>query len=188
MPAFGAEPGSIGPVGAGTRVIADEALREGQYVGGANRTGYHLLGVEAGRDFQAEFADIREVSDGEACPQCGGTLRIERVIEIGNIFKLGTKYSVPLDATFLDESGKEHPIVMGSYGIGLARDHGRGDRTGARRAGHDLAAGDRTLPRAHGRDRRRGRRAGLDRREDRRRAVGSGSSTCCSTTATRARA
>jgi prolyl-tRNA synthetase len=61
------------------------------------------------------------VSDGEACPQCGGTLRIERVIEIGNIFKLGTKYSVPLDATFLDESGKEHPIVMGSYGIGLAR-------------------------------------------------------------------
>ena len=119
--AFGAEPGSIGAVGAGTRVIADEALREGQYVGGANRTGYHLLGVEAGRDFQAEFADIREVSDGEACPQCGGTLRIERVIEIGNIFKLGTKYSVPLDATFLDESGKEHPIVMGSYGIGLAR-------------------------------------------------------------------
>ena len=119
--AFGAEPGSIGAVGAGTRVIADEALREGQYVGGANRTGYHLLGVEAGRDFQAEFADIREVSDGEACPRCGGTLRIERVIEIGNIFKLGTKYSVPLDATFLDESGKEHPIVMGSYGIGLAR-------------------------------------------------------------------
>jgi len=118
---FGAEPGSIGAVGVATRVIADEALREGQYVGGANRTGYHLLGVEAGRDFQAEFADIREVSDGEACPQCGGTLRIERVIEIGNIFKLGTKYSVPLDATFLDESGKEHPIVMGSYGIGLAR-------------------------------------------------------------------
>jgi prolyl-tRNA synthetase len=118
---YGAEPGSIGAVGASTRIVADEALRDGQYVGGANRTGYHVLGVEADRDFEAEFADIREVSDGEGCPDCDGTLRIERVIEIGNIFKLGTKYSVPLNATFLDESGKEHPMVMGSYGIGLAR-------------------------------------------------------------------
>jgi prolyl-tRNA synthetase len=119
--AFGAEPGSIGPVGARIRIIADEALREGQYVSGANRTGYHLLGVEAGRDYYPAFADLREVNDGEQCPDCGGTLRIERVIEIGNIFKLGTKYSVPLGATYLDEAGKEHPIVMGSYGIGLAR-------------------------------------------------------------------
>src|SRR5205823_8720814 len=119
--AFGAEPGSIGPVGASTRIIADEALREGQYVSGANRTGFHLLGVEEGRDYQATFGDLREVNDGEECPDCGGTLRIERVIEIGNIFKLGTKYSVPLGATYLDEAGKEHPIVMGSYGIGLAR-------------------------------------------------------------------
>jgi prolyl-tRNA synthetase len=118
---FGAEPGSIGAVGAGTRIIADEALREGQYVGGANRTGYHLLGVEAGRDFTAEFADIREVVEGDGCPNCDGTLTIERVIEIGNIFKLGTKYSVPLNATYLDESGREQPLVMGSYGIGLAR-------------------------------------------------------------------
>jgi len=119
--AFGAEPGSIGAVGATTRIIADEALREGQFVGGANRTGHHLLGVEAGRDYQAEFADIREVQEGDGCPNCDGTLQIERVIEIGNIFKLGTKYSVPLNATYLDESGREQPIVMGSYGIGLAR-------------------------------------------------------------------
>src|SRR5690349_14950781 len=118
---FGAEPGSIGAVCASIRIVADEALREGQFVGGANRTGYHLLGVEAGRDYQPEFADIREVQEGDACPNCDGTLRIERVIEIGNIFKLGTKYSVPLNATYLDESGREQPIVMGSYGIGLAR-------------------------------------------------------------------
>jgi prolyl-tRNA synthetase len=118
---FGAEPGSIGAVGATTRIVADETLREGQYVAGANRTGYHLLGVEAGRDYQPEFADIREVQDGDRCPNCDGELSIERVIEIGNIFKLGTKYSVPLNATYLDESGQERPIVMGSYGIGLAR-------------------------------------------------------------------
>ncbi|HET7378728.1 MAG TPA: YbaK/EbsC family protein, partial [Gaiellales bacterium] len=118
---FGAEPGSIGPVGATTRVVADEALREGQFVAGANRTGHHLLGIEAGRDFTPEFADIREVEAGDGCPDCDGVIAIERVIEIGNIFKLGTKYSVPLDANYLDESGRQQPIVMGSYGIGLAR-------------------------------------------------------------------
>jgi prolyl-tRNA synthetase len=119
--AFGAEPGSIGPVGARVRIVADEALREGQFVAGANRTGHHLLGVQAGRDYTPEFADIREVSEGEGCPQCDGVLAIERVIEIGNIFKLGTTYSAKLGATYLDESGRENPIVMGSYGIGLAR-------------------------------------------------------------------
>jgi prolyl-tRNA synthetase len=118
---FGAEPGSIGAVGVTTRVIADEALREGQFVAGANRTGYHLLGVEAGRDYTPDFADIREVLAGDRCPDCDGVIAIERVIEIGNIFKLGTKYSVPLNATYLDESGRALPIVMGSYGIGLAR-------------------------------------------------------------------
>jgi prolyl-tRNA synthetase len=118
---YGADPGSIGPVGVPVRVVADEALRDGQFVGGANRTGWHLRGLEAGRDFDAEFADIRQVSDGEACYLCDGQISIRRVIEVGNIFKLGTKYSVPLNATYLDESGKEHPIVMGSYGIGLAR-------------------------------------------------------------------
>ncbi|MGN6377691.1 MAG: proline--tRNA ligase [Gaiellales bacterium] len=120
--AFGADPGSIGPVGVGVRIVADESLREGQFVGGANRTGHHLRGVEAGRDYQAEFADLREVSAGERCPTCrSGKLRVERAIEVGNIFKLGTKYSEPLGATYLDEAGREHPIVMGSYGIGLAR-------------------------------------------------------------------
>jgi prolyl-tRNA synthetase len=119
---FGAEPGSIGPVSVSVRILADEALREGQFVSGANHTGHHLLGVEAGRDYTPEFADIREVSAGEGCPQCGdGVLSVERVIEIGNIFKLGTTYSAKLGATYLDESGVENPIVMGSYGIGLAR-------------------------------------------------------------------
>jgi prolyl-tRNA synthetase len=120
--AFGADPGSIGPVGAGVRVVADAALREGQFVGGANRTGWHLRGLQAGRDYQAEFADLREVLDGDGCPNCdAGTLRIEPAIEVGHIFKLGTRYTVPLGANYLDESGREHPIVMGSYGIGLAR-------------------------------------------------------------------
>ena len=103
-------------------MIADEALREGQYVGGANRTGWHLRGVEAGRDYPAEFHDLREVAAGDTCAACGeGTLSIEPAIEVGHIFKLGTRYSVPLGATYLDEAGKEHPIVMGSYGIGPAR-------------------------------------------------------------------
>ncbi|HUZ83200.1 MAG TPA: proline--tRNA ligase [Gaiellales bacterium] len=120
--AFGAEPGSIGPAGVSVRVLADEALRHGQYVGGANRTGWHLRGLEAGRDFAAEFHDLREVAEGDGCPICGdGVLRIEPAIEVGHIFKLGTRYSEPLGATYLDESGSEHPIVMGSYGIGLAR-------------------------------------------------------------------
>jgi prolyl-tRNA synthetase len=120
--AFGADPGSIGAVGVNVPIIADESLREGQYVGGANRTGWHLRGVEAGRDFQAEFHDLREVAEGDACSVCGdGVLHIEPAIEVGHIFKLGTRYSEPLNATYLDEAGKEHPIVMGSYGIGPAR-------------------------------------------------------------------
>jgi prolyl-tRNA synthetase len=118
---LGAPVGSVGPVGAPVPVVADEALRSGVYVVGANREGFHLRGVVPGRDFQARFADLHTVTRGEACPQCGGPLDVERVIEIGNIFKLGTKYSVPLGARYLDESGKEQPIVMGSYGIGPAR-------------------------------------------------------------------
>ena len=117
---FGSEPGFIGPVGVSVDVIADASLEEGVYVAGANRDGWHLRGVEPGRDFSASFADIRTVEDGDRCP-LGGTIHIEPAIEIGNIFKLGTRYSEPLGATFLDESGKEQPIVMGSYGIGPAR-------------------------------------------------------------------
>lgn len=123
----GAEVGFVGPVGVSVRVIADESLRpDGSsgpraYAAGANREHVHLLGVVVGRDFQAEFADLREAAEGDACAQCGGALRIEQVIEVANIFKLGTKYSVPLGATILDEEGQERPIIMGSYGIGPAR-------------------------------------------------------------------
>jgi prolyl-tRNA synthetase len=119
--AFGADPGSLGPVGFAGEIVADEALREGQFVAGANRTGFHLRGVEHGRDFEARFADLREAVEGDSCPQCGGALRFQTAIELGHIFKLGTFYSVPLGVTVLDESGSERPIVMGSYGIGPGR-------------------------------------------------------------------
>ena len=119
--ALGAPVGSVGPVGARVPIVADEALRTGTYVVGANREGFHLKGVAPGRDFECRFADLHAVAPGEACTVCGKPLAVERVIEIGNIFKLGTKYSVPLKATYLDEAGREQPIVMGSYGIGPAR-------------------------------------------------------------------
>jgi prolyl-tRNA synthetase len=118
---FGSGGGSIGPVGVDVDVVADEALREGQFVAGANRDGWHLRGVEAGRDYEPRFADIRQTNDGDACPLCGGRLRTQTAIELGHIFKLGTHYSVPLAATYLDEDGREKPIVMGSYGIGPGR-------------------------------------------------------------------
>jgi len=119
--AFGASGGSLGPVGFAGEVVADETLRDGQFVAGANRDGRHLRGVEAGRDFQPRFADLRESKEGDTCPNCGGPLRFETAIELGHIFKLGTRYSVPFEATFLDEAGKEQPLIMGSYGIGLER-------------------------------------------------------------------
>jgi prolyl-tRNA synthetase len=118
---FGSGGGSLGPVGVGVEVVADEALREGQFVAGANRDGWHLRGVEAGRDYEPRFADIRQTNEGDACPVCGGRLTTQTAIEIGHIFKLGTHYSVPLEARFLDEDGQEKPIVMGSYGIGPGR-------------------------------------------------------------------
>jgi prolyl-tRNA synthetase len=119
--AFGADPGSLGPVGFEGDVVADETLRQGQFVSGANRTGWHLRGVEHGRDFEARFADIRQPREGDTCPRCGGRLQFETAIEVGHIFKLGTYYSAPLDATYLDETGTERPLVMGSYGIGPGR-------------------------------------------------------------------
>ncbi len=124
----GAEVGFVGPVGLeGVRVVADESLDPAgpggarAYVTGANKVHMHLRGVMLGRDSVPEFADLREAAGGEGCPECGAILRLEQVIEVGNIFKLGTKYSVPLGATVLDEGGVERPIVMGSYGIGPAR-------------------------------------------------------------------
>jgi len=109
-------------MGARVPILADEALRDGVYVAGANREGYHLRGVRPGTDFTVTtFADLHVAQAGEGCPQCGRPIVVERVIEVGNIFKLGTKYSVPLKAVYLDEHGRERPIVMGSYGIGPAR-------------------------------------------------------------------
>ena len=119
--AFGAGGGSIGPVGATVEVIADDALREGQYVVGANRDDVHLRGVQAGRDFAARFADLREVRAGDACTRCGGHLSLQAAIEVGHIFKLETRFSRPLNATFVDEDGAERPLIMGSYGIGPGR-------------------------------------------------------------------
>jgi prolyl-tRNA synthetase len=118
---LGAPAGSVGPVGTQVPIVADEALREGAYVVGANREGVHLRGVVPGRDFSCRFVDLHTVTAGEACVQCGRPLAVEKVIEVGNIFKLGTRYSEALGAMYLDESGKEQPIVMGSYGIGPAR-------------------------------------------------------------------
>ena len=119
---FGASGGSLGPVGVNVEIVADDALRDGAFVVGANRDDHHLRGVEAGRDYRpSRFADIRSVEAGDACPKCGGELRIEQAIEIGNIFKLGTRYAEAMGARFLDESGTERPIVMGSYGIGPGR-------------------------------------------------------------------
>ena len=119
--AFGASGGSLGPVGFKGEVIADETLRDGQFVAGANRDGWHLRGVEAGRDFQPRFADLRESAEGDTCPHAAGALRFEAAIEVGHIFKLDTRYSEPLGATFLDDDGQEKPLIMGSYGIGPAR-------------------------------------------------------------------
>ena len=118
---FGADPGSLGPVGFEGDVIADDLLRDGQFVAGANRTGWHLRGVEHGRDFQARFADLRMTREGDRCPECGGSLQFQTAIEVGHIFKLGTKYTAALGATYLDEDGREQVIVMGSYGIGPGR-------------------------------------------------------------------
>ena len=119
--AFGAEGGSLGPVGFQGPIVADETLREGQFVAGANRTGWHLGGVEAGRDYEPAFADIRQPREGDACPVCGGRLGFRTAIEVGHIFKLGTRFSEPMRATFLDEDGAERPLLMGSYGIGPGR-------------------------------------------------------------------
>jgi prolyl-tRNA synthetase len=118
---FASVAGFIGPVGMRARVLADEALRGlGGLVTGANQADLHLRGVEPGRDFEPEWSDVRTVEAGDRCP-AGAELRIEPAIEVGNIFKLGTRYSEPLGATYLDESGTERAIWMGSYGIGPAR-------------------------------------------------------------------
>jgi len=125
----GCEPGSIGPVGLGIPVIADEsAARMADFVCGANEDGKHLLHVNWGRDVsEPEVADLRNVVAGDPCPRsepdqaCNGTLILKRGIEVGHIFQLGTKYSEAMQATVLDENGKSVVMPMGCYGIGVSR-------------------------------------------------------------------
>jgi prolyl-tRNA synthetase len=119
----GAEAGSIGPVGFKGRIIADLRLKDANNLfSGANKTDYHFGGIDLTRDAKdIEYADLRRVESGEACPRCGSKLQVFTAIELGHIFKLGTKYSQSMGAMFLDEKGEEHPIIMGSYGIGADR-------------------------------------------------------------------
>ena len=112
--------GFIGPVGAEVPMIVDSAIAGNSYVTGANEANAHLRGVDPSRDFEAYAMDVRAVEAGDTAPG-GAAIEIEPAIEVGNIFKLGTRYSEPLGATYLDENGKEQPIAMGSYGIGPAR-------------------------------------------------------------------
>ncbi|MDP8968748.1 MAG: proline--tRNA ligase [Actinomycetota bacterium] len=113
-------PGFVGPVGAPVAVLLDAGVdAEGGYVAGANEADHHLRGVKPGRDFAFERVDVRTVEAGDTVG--GHPIAIEPAIEVGNIFQLGTRYSLPLGATFLDEEGVSRPIVMGSYGIGPAR-------------------------------------------------------------------
>ena len=119
----GADAGSIGPIGFKHRIIADNLLKGGNnFYSGANKNDYHIGGIDLERDVpKIEFFDLRTAESGEKCIRCGSTLQVFKAIELGHIFKLGTKYSEALGVTYLDENGKEKPIVMGSYGIGVER-------------------------------------------------------------------
>ncbi|BAQ23617.1 proline--tRNA ligase [Streptococcus troglodytae] len=121
---FGASFGSLGPVNLpeNIKIVADRKVKNiGNAVVGANEDGYHLAGVNPERDFEAAYVDIREVYEGEASPDGKGVLKFARGIEIGHIFKLGTRYSESMGANILDENGRSIPIIMGSYGIGVSR-------------------------------------------------------------------
>jgi prolyl-tRNA synthetase len=121
--AVGAEPGYGSPVGVrDATIVADESVRDSpNLVAGANRVGWHARNVNLGRDYEAQVADIASAEQGSPCPVCGTPMEAERAIEVGNIFKLGTRYSAALGATYLDAEGRSHPIEMGSYGIGSGR-------------------------------------------------------------------
>lgn len=122
--AAGMVPGYASPIGAHdtTVVVDDLVMRSSNLVAGANRPGIHLRNVNVGRDFTADLTlDIANAREGDACPTCGAPVKLRNGIEVGNIFKLGTKYTQALGATYLGEDGQAHPIVMGSYGIGLGR-------------------------------------------------------------------
>jgi prolyl-tRNA synthetase len=122
--AVGAEPGYGSPLGVeGAIVVVDDAIPSSpNLVAGANEEGFHYLNVNYGRDFEADtVADIAVAGDGSLCPECGDAMRAVRGVEVGNIFKLGTRYSEAFGASFLDRDGRRKPVVMGSYGIGLGR-------------------------------------------------------------------
>ncbi len=119
----GADAGSIGPLGFKGRIIVDNRLKDANNLySGANKNDYHIGGIDMNRDAnKPEYFDLRIVKSGEECPNCNNKLEVFSAIELGHIFKLGTKYSSAMGANFLDESGKENPIIMGSYGIGVER-------------------------------------------------------------------
>jgi prolyl-tRNA synthetase len=119
----GADAGSIGPIDFKHKIIADNLLKDGNNLySGANKNDYHIGGLDLKRDVpQLDYFDLRTAESGEKCIRCGSDLNVFKAIELGHIFKLGTKYSVALGAMYLDENGKEKPIVMGSYGIGIER-------------------------------------------------------------------
>jgi prolyl-tRNA synthetase len=122
--AVGAEPGYGSPLGVtGALVVVDDAIvASPNLVAGANEEGFHFVHVNHGRDFEADVvADLASAEDGSPCPDCGAAMRAERGVEVGNIFKLGTRYSEALGAGFLDGDGERKPVVMGSYGIGVGR-------------------------------------------------------------------
>ncbi len=119
----GAPTGFTGPVGLSCRVLADQSVAVMSDSGlGANEANYHLTGANRGRDYQVEaFADLRQAETGDACPRCEGKLESWRGIEVGHVFKLGTKYSDSMNATVLDDQGKDRTLIMGCYGIGIGR-------------------------------------------------------------------
>ncbi len=122
--ATGGPVGFSGPVGLqNVRIIADERVRDATgVVVGANEADHHYTGAREGRDYRVDlFADVLDVRPGDPCPRCGAPLTLSRGIEVGQIFQLGTKYSVKMDATFLDAGGQERPFIMGCYGIGVTR-------------------------------------------------------------------
>ena len=119
----GAPMGFAGAIGLKVRIVADLAIKEiKNMVMGANKNDKHVLNVNEGRDFHVEqYADLRMITSSDPCPRCGGKLRFGKGIEVGQVFKLGTKYSTTLKANFLDKNGRETPIIMGCYGIGIGR-------------------------------------------------------------------
>ena len=148
--AAGLVAGSASAVGLkGIKSVADQSIHSGSnFAVGANREGYHLLNANSPRDFAADVvADIGLAEAGHGCPDCDSTLNESRGIEVGHVFKLGTRYSEIMEAYFPDHEDRQHPIIMGCYGIGVGPPAERGHRTASRRHGHDAAAVHSPLPR-----------------------------------------